>query len=539
MRGNNLIWIAFAALLLASLGNGIPVAHADGSFRVYVDPPTTGPLPPSTPGHPSTFGVDIKVENAYSVHAYQIKLTWNQKILRVNETALEAEKEKENNATTSERFLAIIPGISQKRLTYMAFAVGVAGESVTVADLIRTYDTADGNGTLVHIEFEVIGGGKTDLALKDATWPPWGVTQSPGEVRFEDADGFPIDPDSIENGMFWSDYPYIDFTWYVATALNSSTPPNHVDGVRAHQQWVLGGTMYYGDEIKFDSSGSYDLDNTGHLVPLNQSAFNWVIRAGGMDLYVRKSATGKFVGIYDFRYASGATPGGPYTGTMVVDGKARNYTYYTGELSFGSVIYYTFPGKLPSTYSLYGSSHLGWHDLNVSVIDSDGHVATYYNWIRIFRLSPARTVMETKTTSSYHLSEQGVTYGYKMYFYGKVQNRGGTGTFPEATLATYLELGRMIKGSFWAGMKFTIKSLSGKPTKILVTPAAMMYNETVGELAPTETPIYPQGPAVWEGIGAGDVGFWISSATGMICGSGATYGLPATGTIVKSFVIKP
>jgi len=471
--------MAFAALLLASLGtSGTPEARADLPLKVKVTPTPVGPLAPG-----ATFTVNITVENVLALHAYQIKVSWNMKILRAD------------NASNG-------PFLSTYKPTYFTYIIGVAGESVTMAELIISQDWRDGSGTLAHIGFTVMGGGKTDIVLE--------------EVRLEDVDGNLIYWDSLENGLFWSDWPYIDFKWYVATAE---------DGVRAHAHWVLGGTMYYGDNIMFDSSGSYDLAvGPGGVpvpAPLDPSAFKWVIRAGGMDKYYRYSAKGKLLGIYDFRYETGANAS-------------------TDELGPGAqIIYYTFPGALPMTYSLYGASHLGWHDLEVSVTDSDNQTATYYTWIRIFRLSPARTVMETKTTSSYHLSEQGVTYGYKMYFYGKVQNRGGTGTFPEETLTTYLELARMVKGSFWAGMQFTIKSLSGKPTKTLVTPAAMMYNETVGELAPTETPIYPQGPAVWEDIGEGDVGYYTCSAKGMICGSGATYGLPATGTIVKSFVIKP
>lgn len=460
-----------ATLLLASFASSGVSDGPPPPLKVKVTPPSVGPLPPSTPTVPSNFWVNVEIENVMSLHAFEIKISWNQKILSIAEGDVEEG-----------------PFLSQGGLldTYFANATGVAFESVTVAGLITTYDVSDGSGLLFKARLMVIGGGETDIVLED--------------IRLEDADGNPIYEDVIVNGYFWSEYPYIDFKAFVAVSD---------DGKPENMYWLFGGTMFYGDMIKFDASGSYDLDGSGSLVPLDPSNFKWVIRAGGVDTYVRRGVP------YDFRYETGAAP--------------------PNELGPNSdVVCYAFPGALPSTYALYGASHLGWHDLKVSVTDSDGHTSEYYTWIRIFRLSPARTVMETKTTSNYHLSQHGVTYGNKMYFAGKVQDRGGTGWFPYEVLSVYLELARMIHGFMWARMSFTIRKLVGGK---LVTVKTLVSSDTQW-LGPEETSGL-LGGAVWEGIGLGDVGFYTSSAKGYICGQGATYGLAATGTIVKSFVIKP
>jgi len=490
--------MAFAALLLASLGtSGTPEARAQPPLKVDV----TSPVCPLAPG--ATFDVNIGVENVFALHAYQIKLSWNQKILQVSE------------ADVSEGpFLG-----SGGKGTYFVFALGVAGESVTMADLIKTYDWVDGSGILAHVHFKVIGGGETNLTLE--------------EVRLEDADGNPLFPDAIvANGYFWSDYPYIDFTYFVPTAVE--TPPQANVSVTGQKYYtvtdpdgdidfvegdyypfnrttldlddntgapegiknVTGATMFYGDKIFFDASGSYDMDAPHHRIQLSPDAFNWTIRAAGEDVYKTKSKTTGWYYYdpvekkywYDFKYQSGA------------------------ELPFAKVFGYTFPGDLPWVYKLY-SLFLGWHDLKIVVTDSDNNTAEYYTWIRIFRLTPARTVMINIPGSTHSLSKNGNT----MKMGGKVQNMGGTGWFPWESLTAYLELARMVHAYMWIRIQFDI--FKGKDQ------VGTVYSDAIWLYA-TETldsPMY----ATWNIPGTGT---YLVKAKGYFCGSGVTYGLGATGT---------
>jgi hypothetical protein len=256
--------------------------------------------------------------------------------------------------------------------------------------------------------------------------------------------------------------------------------------------------MYYGDSIKFDASASYDLDNSGNPTTIPSANYQWRIRAGGVDSYPGRG---------DFKYASGV------------------------ELDSGAVISYTFPGALPQTYSGYGATHLGFHDLLLTVTDSDGNVATYFTWIRIFRLSPAKTVMDNIPDPKHSLSADGTT----MDFGGKIQNRGNTGWWPyEVLVLTYISLGRMIHGNMWGRMRFRIYDPAG-------TLKATIYS--TGEfLEPEEEPMAPL-YGTWNMLDtyatANDIprGTWTVRTNGQFCSSGVTYGLAATGTKVGTFEI--
>jgi hypothetical protein len=236
---------------------------------------------------------------------------------------------------------------------------------------------------------------------------------------------------------------------------------------------LVSGTMLFGDDIIFDASGSYDLDNSGDPAPLDPTAFHWVIRAGGVD-----TISGN-----DVRYESGV------------------------ELPYGPTFTYNFPGALPYAYTSYGSFHLGWFDLTLTVTDSDDNTATYTTWIRIYRIAPGRTMSTNIPNKHVHRGET-LTIG------GRLQNRVGAGyAYPWTVLQANMELGRIINGYFWGAMKFVIKDSAGHKIATLYTDAVYMTGTeypvdfltaayTVPtSLAPGMYSVTAWG--VWSGTGAG------------------------------------
>lgn len=495
MRGKPKIWI-IAAVFIATLAvsmMGVPKAFADNI--VSVTPYESGPKNPG-----DSFSVDIALDYAEGVRAFEFTLSWDPRILKLDVVTPIAEG----------------PFLPMGGPTFFVKSIGIAGESITAADLITVYSWADGSGVLATINFNVVGGGQTDLALT---------------AKLLDADFNAMYVETV-GGHFWSQFPFIDFTWFVPMAVD--TDPTDTAEVTGYGYYATYGpdgdlyllplppttrtkpvlaldsltglpgtivnaesaTMFFGDEIIFDASGSYDFDNSGNLVPLSTSAFKWTIRGAGQDTILYRKVT------YDSKYESGT------------------------ELPYGPTFSYTFPGALPSMYTLYGGVHLGWFDLKLDVTDSDGNVASYYTWIRIFRLVPGRTVNINIPNPKHSISKDGntITFGAKM------QNRGGASDFPYDALQSYLELARMVHGSFWGRIQYDVLDSAGNVV-------GTVYSDAIW-FGPTEIPINHM-PATWTIPSGLPYGTYSVKAKGYFCNNGVTYGLAARGTAFGTFELLP
>jgi len=495
VRGKSRIW-TFASICIAMLAvSMVSVQKAYAENTISVTPALVSGLGPG-----DSFTVDLVLDEAWMVRAWELTLSWNPMILRLN------------SATP------IVEGPFLKtsgKPTFFAKSIGVAGELVTAACLITSYAAVDGGGVLATVYFDVIGGGNTDLTL---------------EARLLDIDFYDMPVETV-NGRYVSSIPFIDLKWYVPTAVElppqdfaevtgngyyTTTDPDgdldyhplppyiktepvlamDANGAPESVINVQGGTMFFGDEIIFDASGTYDYDENGDTAPLDPSAFKWIIRAAGQDTITYRKK------VYDSRYESGV------------------------ELDYGPVISYVFPGDLPSVYTLYGAVHLGWFDLTLQVTDSDGNVATYYTWIRIFRIVPARTVMINIPHSHHSLSEDGNTITFR----GKMQNLGGAGAFPYDALQVYLELARMVHGYFWGRLQFDVIDATGDVVGTVYTDAIWFgpTEITTGHMKATWTIPPEVGPGVYT-----------VKAKGYFCASGVTFGFGATGAAFASITILP
>lgn len=495
MRGKSKIWtlaVIMTAMLALSM---VSVQKAYAENTISISPSVVGGLEPG-----DNFTVDLVLDEAWMVRAWELTVSWDPRILRLN---------------------ALTPIVEGPFLgsngdeTVFVKSVGFAG-SVTAANIIIPYSAVDGGGVLATVYFDIIGGGTTEIDLAG---------------RLLDLDFVDI-PITTEGGLYLSDIPMIDFKWYVPTAVE--LPPQDSAEVTGNGYYtttdeegidldyhtlppyitmrpvlalddngdpesvvnVAYGTMFFGDEIIFDASNTYDFDANGDPSPLDPASFRWIIRAAGQDTIVYRGKT------YDSRYESG------------------------DELDYGPVISYVFPGDLPSMYTLYGSVHLGWFDLTLEVTDSDDNVATYYTWIRIFRIVPGRTVMLNIPEPQHSLSQDGDT----VIFRGKMQNQGGAGAFPYDALAVYLELARMVHGYFWGRIQFDVIDIAGNVV-------GTAYSDAIW-FGPTETTTGHM-EAAWTIPPEVGPGTYTVKAKGYFCASGVTWGFGATGAKFGTLVITP
>jgi len=486
----------FVATLAVSLFSMPVMAPIGGNNSVFVNPPESGPLNPG-----DSFTVDVvavRSSGAANVRAWEFVLTWNPAMLRIDANA----------PVTEGLFLA-----SSGAQTFMAQSPGIAGNSIDVADLIVPVSWATLTNTpqvMATVSFTVIAGGQCDLGLTASLYDP----------NFA---ALPVA--SVTGGHFWSATPFIDFAWYIPTpiptssvnvsgiglelftdssgntASRSTTPYTALRPVAAvdpltgrviSYNLVKGGTMFYGDSIMFDASGSYvvtqQLNGTLVQSPLPDSAFHWLIRAGGVNTLKGQNA----------RYETGVTPG----------------------FGVGPTFSYTFPGAYPWLYSDYGTYHLGFHDLNLTVTYG-GFSVNYYTFIRIFRLSPAEM-------KSVNIPNKHVSVGDTMLIGGKVQNRGGTNLWPWYVLeGTYVSLGRMINGFVWATVQFTITNAAGN--KVATLYSDEMY---LGQTELPTSPVYVS----WKVPNLAP-GRYTVTAKAFFCGTGIGNGMAAIGSTSSWFIV--
>jgi len=504
VRGKNKIWalsLLFIASLMLSVAN---VRAIPPDYTVSLDQAEYGPVNPGG-------SFEVKVEAGYleSVRAVELELKWDPTVLRM--AAFYPEDPPSLGAMLEGPFLGQYGGETDP-----VARKGLAGDRLNFNNLIKTFDWVDGDGVIASITFEVIGGGETDLDLSGRILDP-----------YFDPVGYDV---TWVGGYFWNPVPHIAFTWWVPTGVPETTattngtsyyvvtdpdgdtdyvdgPPylaerpvltlDDATGAPESSKMVEGGTMFAGDEIIFNATASYDLDAPHHRVPLDPTKFKWIIRAGGMDSYKRGGVTA------DFRYESG------------------------DELPFGPIFSYWFPGplaKMAYTYTWYGASHLGFHDVQIEVEDAQHNKAKFYTWIRIYRLSVAKVVM-SNVPNQHSLSKD----DYTMRLGAKMQNRGGTNWFIWDSLSVYLELARMIHAYVWGRMQFDIKTLAG-------VPVARVYTDAIF-IGPTETPVNVMW-ATWNmNPDTISKGYYTVTATGWFCGSGISYKLKATGSATQLFEI--
>jgi len=516
VRGKNKIITTMAALFIASLAiSSFQIAKVYAVPAVFIDPFESG-----GPGMHigSSFRIDVWVGDpdrpdfqVFGVKGCELILQWNQKVLKLPATY--PDDTVELGEMLEGPFLQKIG-----RETYPVAKKGIAGESLVFTDLITMpkTDVQDGYGILASVDFEVIGGGQTDISLNARLF----------NINFDDIFC------TSWGGHYWGPDPFISFTWWVPTGRNATemnvinatgtkyyttvdeagdldfhdTPPywqmrpvlNLDDaGVPDIVEEVEGGTMFYGDEIIFDASGSYDLkpdenDPRGYSEEeLDPTAFNWVIRNGGVDSFVYRGS------LYDTRYESGV------------------------ELPAINKFSYVFPGSgsVARNYAIY-SRMLGFHDLTLTVTDSDGNVAKFYTWIRIYRMIPAKLVMMNIPDPKLNAGDT-LTIGWK------VQNRGGTSWFPWDSLSVYLELARMTHAAGWFRMRFDISKAG--VTKYTIFSDAIW-------LGATETPVdaYRTYWTLPSNLGTGK---FKVTGTAWFCASGYTFGMKATGTETAYFEV--
>jgi len=204
--------------------------------------PTVKVLPyesgPKNPG--DTFSVSVVIGDpedvdgfVYGVHSAELTLKWNQRVLDF-------------------KGVSEGPFLSLGGPTFFVYAVGIAGESVTVGNLITKQSAASGAGTIFTVDFAVKGGGQTDLTLS-------------GTVKDVNGNPFTI---VFENGHFYSTYPYADFTY-------SSPVRSKIDMATIVE--TEGATFYYDDIVHF-TADAYDVDGT-------VASVKWTFREGGFDYW--------------------------------------------------------------------------------------------------------------------------------------------------------------------------------------------------------------------------------------------------------------
>jgi hypothetical protein len=489
--------MTIAAVFIASLALtmiSVPKAYAENIVKVINPLDATANFGPYGPG--DSFDADIVVDEVFNLHAFEFKLSWNPSILRLN----------------SEVPVSEGPFLPSGGGTFFVKSIGVDQGSVNVADLLMTggYTVEGTDGVLATAHFNVIGGGSCDLTLTaelyDAEWGAMGAT--------------------TEGGTFFSAIPFIDFKYFVPVPVPtgdfvSVTGMGHYNALDAsgnpatymtepyttmrpvlypdntgsiENVELVPGTMFFGDKILFDASGSYDYNNDGDLVALPNSAYHWVIRAGGVDTIKGN----------DVRYESGV------------------------ELPTGPTFTYIFPGALPYAYTSYASFHLGWFDLTLTVTDSDGNVATYSTWIRIFRIAGDQI-------KSVHIPNKHVHKGETMLIGEKTQNLIGTGRWGpfwlmEDPSSGQIALGRMINSFIWTSAKFTITDAAGNKIATLYAPAVYM----TGTETPTD-PVY----ATWTVPTNLPAGMYTVTAKAVYCGTGNGYGLTGSGIVDSWFEVLP
>lgn len=494
MRGKNKIWMTIAAVFIASLTLtmiSVPKAYAENIVKVINPLDATANFGPYVPGN--SFDADIVVDEVYLLHAFEFKLSWNPNILRLDA-----------NVPISEG-----PFLPSGGDTFFVKSIGVDQGSVTAADLLMTggYTVEGMDGILATVHFKVIGGGSCDLTLTaelyDDGWNAMGATTT--------------------GGLFFSPVPFADFKYFVPVPVPtgdfvSVTGMGHYDALDASGNpasyntepyttmrpmvypdntgnvanvELVRGTMFFGDKIIFDASGSYDYDNNGNLVALPNSAFHWTIRAGGVDTIKGN----------DVRYDSGV------------------------ELPTGPTFTYIFPGALPYAYTSYASFHLGWFDLTLTITDSDGNVATYTTWIRIFRIAKEEVKMVSIPNKHVHK-------GDTMQIGGKFQNTVGTGRsgMPWYFIASQMELGRMINAFIWTSAVFTIKDPTGTVVAKLYSPAVYMTGTEI-----LTDPLYTP----WTVPSNAAPGMYTVTARAVHCGTGNGFGLSGSGVKDSWFEVMP
>lgn len=645
-----------AVMLIASFAFtmiNVPKAYAIAVFKVVN--PNTGlsEFPNMNPG--DSFSARVDITGALGVRAFEFTLSWNTAILRLDPLNPVEEGGWLRGPWVDEIPLGPSPNDHWTRNTYFVYSIGVDQGSITVANLVTTYNTASGSGTLAILHLNVIGGGQTNLALSGL------------KLQNVNFNNIPVGP--VVNGHFWSQFPFIDYAWFVpqgyivpgsdnvsvygvtripytdasGNPAYGTGPTYYLDrptitidpetGIPVSNAIVKYGTIWYGDQVRFDASGSYDLNSSG-LPSVGGLTYKWIIRAGGVDTIANRDsryesafnyAAGTTVAVGDSdevlngfalrlfatkeRHAENILANGKYdvgefiymdadnsnttsigdtrltkvgayaAGTVVVSGdtdigtvlvpfnaneryvdlaiekpkvRTLNSKYDPGEFIYRDVdgsravsagdlrliqvagggefpstaiFNYVFPGDLPYMYGRYNGAHLGWHDLFLEVTDAEGHKATYYTWVRIWRLVPTKTVQMHIADKTHSLSKDGPT----MLLGGKIQNRGGLGGvvgFPWTALQSYLDLARIPHAYVWARMQFDIYDISGDLKDTVYSDAVWLYA--------TENEVNPMN-ALWTiNVPAGE---YDVEMTAFICGNGYTFGLAATGTISQSISI--
>jgi len=380
-------------MLLASLMFPAKVASATPEISI---------LPATVQGNPGDyFNVTINIANFVDLSSWEV-------IIRVDPRVLQPQRAIE--LPLMKGAWIPFPTPHWQYLTEFKWYRTTGGEYIQVGCAIKTMNgKVTGSGGAAIVEFKVVGGGETDLAISGA-----------GDTKLLKVDLTPITHTTVD-GYFWSPYPFAGFTWWV--------PTRQSDGVTIVNTEM--GAMLFDDLLTLDASSSYDVD--GSIV-----SYSWLIKWG--DEFV-------FKGIPCTITLSGETV--PYT----FEWPLPPGTWYHWMLGFAK-LYLTVTdnsGK-SSTFSTW-IRILPHGGMSLAVISRG--------------LSPtgARPINVYIPNRGHHsLSADGATTTLS----GKIKNTvctgiGGQLGLPFDYFASWMELNRIASGNFWAKMQFRVRdALTGK-----------------------------------------------------------------------------
>jgi hypothetical protein len=193
VRGKSSIYMAVVLMFLVT--SIVPVivntGYANGTPKMFLDPsdPVANPT--------EFFTVNLTVENAPNIEAWEAKLTWDISILKfptgVGEAAaMIKEGPFLNDTHPHTEFVVTAPNLVERTVLFGCY---------------MTHPTppngASGNGTLASITFEVIESGACDIEIVDAVLSKYNGT----------GDLYPPTDLVIQGASFISTKPYVDFYW--------------------------------------------------------------------------------------------------------------------------------------------------------------------------------------------------------------------------------------------------------------------------------------------------------------------------------------
>jgi len=187
MRERKLVWTILSLTLVASVFSALNVHQAKAPLLTVSISPASNAYDPG-----QQFTISINIANVLSLWAWELKLRYAPTYLYTNYTAL---------PPPAISLIQKGPFLSQNGLLPTYFPDPFFGPTyIQMGEVIKTYDSTDGSGTLVTIKFIVQTWGYCNLEIYD--------------LRLLDPDNNPIYPDSVSGAIFYTTYPHAEFSYY-------------------------------------------------------------------------------------------------------------------------------------------------------------------------------------------------------------------------------------------------------------------------------------------------------------------------------------